>query len=192
MADRHVHELLAGADHTLIVVDGRICAQGMRWRPRPTQRTEMGMTDEQMPRKPAEAAVERRLGTAEGTETGKAVEDALGGPFAPRRPLVELIADAIPVELTATPHVGIGDARRLNIARAVLPVVEAEFDWLSRTLADTQRALRAQIAAGDELRRKVDAVRALCDDADWIEATRDEKPYAPLTSRIRQALDGGE
>lgn len=47
--------------------------------------------------------------------------------------LCERIAEAIPARLTATPHVGVGGARRMKIAMAVLPVVEellAERDML--------------------------------------------------------------
>jgi uncharacterized protein (DUF433 family) len=44
--------------------------------------------------------------------------------------LVERIAEAIPTELTATAAVGIGGARRLKIARAVLPVVQAELELI--------------------------------------------------------------
>jgi hypothetical protein len=73
----------------------------------------------------------------------------------------DAIANAIPTALTATPHVGVGTSRRMKIADAVLPVVEAEFDWISRALADTQRALRAQIVEASELRAKIQAVRDL-------------------------------
>lgn len=67
--------------------------------------------------------------------------------------LVERIAEAIPGHLTATPHVGIGGARRAKIAAAVMPVVQAELavrdeliGFLRSKVADlerqnTQRAL---------------------------------------------------
>lgn len=58
--------------------------------------------------------------------------------------LAERIAEAIPTELTATPHVGAGAARRTSIAHAVLPVVEAE---LRRREAETRRKVAEEIRA---------------------------------------------
>jgi len=65
--------------------------------------------------------------------------------------LVEQLAEAIPTELTATPHVGIGSARRVKIAWAVLPVVEAAAEQI-------RREERERIAAH---------VREIAADSDW-------------------------
>ena len=62
--------------------------------------------------------------------------------------LAERIAEAIPTELTATPHVGIGGARRAKIAAAVLPVVEAELaKWspLMGAWMDSENALNREL-----------------------------------------------
>jgi hypothetical protein len=84
--------------------------------------------------------------------------------------LVERIAEAIPTELTATAAVGIGGARRLKIARAVLPVVQAELELIvaatRRQVAEETRALYeiatnlASSEAGESLDRDdIDTLR---------------------------------
>lgn len=68
--------------------------------------------------------------------------------------LKQRLADAIPTELTATPHVGVGSARRLKIALAVLPVMQDEISELKSKLEEMTRmrdsALRQLNRADDE------------------------------------------
>lgn len=50
--------------------------------------------------------------------------------------LADRIANAIPSELTATPHVAAGAARRAKIAAVVMPVVTAELDKVRAEVAE--------------------------------------------------------
>lgn len=81
------------------------------------------------------------------------------------------IAEAIPAELTATPHVGIGGARRLKIADAVMPVVKTqlEFVW---SIAErmTERHMRFGVLGQPAPER--------C--ADWCHLCRVEKAEKAL------------
>lgn len=136
---------------------------------------------------------ERPGGSGAGEATAEGSGGATAGPFAPRRPLTERIADAIPYELTATPHVGVGTARRLKIAHAVRPVIDDEFEWLSAALGRAQEALREQISERDELRRQVQAVRDIVDqaiaDERWAYAWDREHVLVPIAD-LRKAIGG--
>jgi hypothetical protein len=66
--------------------------------------------------------------------------------------LRDRIADAIPVVSTLSPHVGAGDARRLRIADAVLPVVLAHLAALRQECDDVQAEAKAWRAMWHEIR----------------------------------------